>query len=151
MTATTTQPKMPARGRRYPMPVISAARRLGEGGWRPYEIVDILHQEHGVTVERSTIARWLDPEKAEAARQRSRERRRRDAAQKDGRIARHITRCVTDEFKLARMRALSERGMNPRGIAIVIEFDFGDALTTAQVSYALLTGRYPRRRSGGTP
>jgi transposase len=136
--------QVPTRGRRHPMTVITAARRLAEADWRPFEIVEILQREYGVTVERNTVARWIDPAKQQAADQRARQRRRREAAEKDGRIARHITRCATGEFKFARMRALRDRGLSPAAIATVIEFDFGDPINRWQVEYAFRSGRYPR-------
>lgn len=129
--------------RRHPMTVVTQARRFREAGWRPYEIVDLLAQD-GVTVDRTTVVRWTDPESAEKHRRRKAEFVRERAAKKSGRA--WFGRVPSSEFKFARIRALHEEaGMTCGGIARVMAFDFGDPLTDSQVRYALTIGRYPEQ------
>jgi hypothetical protein len=133
---------IPARGNRHPMTVVTKARHLAEGGWRPFEIVRLL-AEDGIHVHASSVQMWVDPTVAEKRRRRGIERRRRDATRRSGRLAHFVTN-ATDEFKLVRMRALRERGLGANAIAKVMTFDFEETLTQRQVEYALKTGRYPK-------
>src|SRR4051812_36271863 len=101
---------VPARAKRHPMPVITEARRLAEGGWSPREVVRLLEQR-GIVVSERSVARWADETIAERDRRECLARSRRKAATRDGRLAGFLSGRATPEFKLARMRALRARNV----------------------------------------
>lgn len=137
MTATAT-----AHARRHPMTVITRARELTEAGYSAARVVRTLEAD-GVIVSRSSVNRWTT---ARGARKWQQANKRRAAAQatKNGSTGMGDPRS-RPEFKLARIRALSEIAcLKDAQIARVMAFDFNEPITRAMVRYALRTGRYPR-------
>jgi DNA-binding transcriptional MerR regulator len=133
----------------YPITVIQRARELREAGWTLDQISELVERETGTRPACSTVHRWTDPAQERRHRERGRARHRRWSAAGAGAGGRLGSPRSSPEFKLARMRALSESArLSDAAIGRLMRFDFGDALSAVQVAHALRTGRYPDPEDG---
>lgn len=101
---------------------IAAARRMHTAGWTSSGIARLLVRD-GVQVSRFTVARWIDPLKAEQHRLQSRQAKRRT------RIASTLFRMpgrMSSDYQEALARRLSEEGLTPTAIAIAYRVFFPD-------------------------
>lgn len=126
----------------YPAAVMRRACELREAGWTLRQVAAMIAEETGATPTDMTVLRWTNEKWDEREKARARERR---AAQASVRASFALT---SPEFKLARMRAIHDRGVSCQAIAAVMALDFGDDLTAGQVRHALAVGRYPGRKPG---
>ena len=126
----------------YPAQLAVRAREHFEAGWKLSEIVRLIEREYGRRPNWRTVKSWVDPEWADRQKEKMRpvERRRRE---------RHGERRprtdLSDEFKLARMRDLRDRGISYHAIGQVAAVWWGEELNVEQVSSWL--GRGERRRA----
>lgn len=126
--------------------VVEAMRRaqhMHANGWDNITEIQRYLAARGVPRSWQTIKRWCQPRFFELERERKRsQERRRWAAKTTGKLGRHDH---TTDFRFARVKALDTHGVSFSAIAVVMNFDFGDAITPDQVRYALKAGRYPQR------
>src|SRR4051794_31720673 len=107
------------------------ARELRDAGWALRQTAAMLEEGTGVAPSTQTVLYWTDP----AWTERLLRGRRQDAARVAA--ARPMFRDRRPEFKLERVRALHARKISMRAIAQLLELDFGDVLSEAQVRHAL--------------
>ena len=116
------------------------ARELAAAGWHDAAIVRLLADE-GISVTKTTVRRWVDPEYDERRRVAvnacNRERRAQGA--------RLRLTGQTDEYKFARLCALRAVGISHTQIGRVMELDFGESWPRDRVVLALKSGRIPKR------
>jgi hypothetical protein len=123
----------------YPIRVKMRAIEHRRAGWTLEATIDLLEREFGHRPVQSTLSRWCDDAQHELDRAANTRRAAvRRAAASGGRL--RLPR--TDEFKLARMRGLRDAGLKDTQIAVVMAFDFGDAMSRDSVARALEDGRY---------
>ena len=127
----------------YPETLRAEARTLGDAGWEPTQIVRIFARRGVNPLPTPSAVRWWLSGSANFERQMEHQRRskaRRQARASGGRM---LGKPRTPEFKLARIRALAQRNISVRSIAVLIQFDLGDPITESQVRRALERGIYP--------
>jgi hypothetical protein len=132
----------PPTAKRYPMRVITFARRLHEqNGWSAHRIRKVLG-ERGYHPAHSTVIGWISEDSRAARLERSRLYRRRNGRG----IHRGPKRIELWEQRLARMREMRRAGLSFRAIAAMAKLDFdGLDLTEDQVRYMLNGETRPRR------
>lgn len=130
----------------YPMSTVLEARKLGEAGFGPMEIVRVFSKQGIEPLPTPGAVKWwlkraLDYEAHMESQRRNKARK--NASKSGGRL---LTKPRSPEFKVLRIQALADRRVSATTIATLMEFDFGEPLTEAQVRYAIRTGRYPKVR-----
>lgn len=141
-------PSRPNTSNRYPMTVVSLARRLyGDGdSWTPTQIKRYLAEHHDLNVALVTVRCWVVPGFAEDQRRLNSESYHRRKTLTVGKGPR-ATALDTPEKRLARLRVLREAGVSFTGIAKVFAIDTGVELDDEQVRYLLTQARNPRSAS----
>ncbi len=120
---TTTQPY--GRGRPYPVQSMTRARELGEAGWYPSKIRELMIGEGLATPDLMTIKRWVNDEYNESmlrsAREANARRRSRTAT---FRLPGAIRRAPTQAYRAAFVEALERAGVSadeiPKVCAVVL-------------------------------
>lgn len=143
---TAAAPPRPATSNRYPMTLVSMARRMyGDGdSWTPTQIKRYLAKEHGADVALVTVRCWVVPGFAEEQRRLNAEsyhRRKKDGPKRKGPA---YTSLDTPEKRLARLRVLRQAGVSFSGIAKVFAVDTGVELSDEEVRYVLTQATNPR-------
>lgn len=136
-----TETRVPSRGRRHPMTVVTTAREMHDAGWGDAEIQRYF-AARGIDVSLTAIGRWCNP--AQAARQLANQKRW-NAILASRRSVSIGPKHARPEFKFARLCALRAAGLSVTAAAAVMRLDFGDDLTPGQVRHAEMVGRYPKK------
>lgn len=115
---------------------VTVARDMRAGGWSYSDIARHL-ADFGVDVHRSTVKRWADPDYASEQRTRTRAYQRQ---WKRGQRGSSIPRVVDENAITRRAHILSDAGMDPRNVGIVLRVDYGIDVSTHAVGVLLETG-----------
>lgn len=131
-------PPRPAKQRRYPMSMVTLARRMYSDGdaWTPTQIRNYLRERYDLDVSLTTIRCWVVPGEADAQRRRNIESYQRRKDPRGGRRAADRG-WTTAADRVARLKVLRDAGLSFRSCAIVLEVDTGVQLTDEQVRYLL--------------
>lgn len=140
-------PPRPATTRRYPMTLVSLARKLyGDGdSWSPTQIKRYLAAEYGVDVALVTVRCWVVPGFADEQRRLNTESyHRRKGSSNCKPKGPAPTALDTPEKRLARMRVLRNADVSFSAIAKVFAVDTGVELSAEDVRYLLKLAANPR-------
>ena len=125
----------------YTAPTIARAREHYEAGWKLSEITVLIERETGRRPHWRTVKAWVDPKWASRQRKRMRPVERRSQERRHGRRFREMSQ----DWKLARMRELHDRGLSFFGISVVASVWWGEVLSEDTVARRLR--RKPRGRT----
>lgn len=128
----------------YPAALMHEVRRLYAAGWSPTQIRGLLIERgEGRVPTTQTLLSWSRPGYHASQIRGNRARHRRTAAARlDGSLA---PRSTTPDALLVRVRRLRAADLSYNAITKVVEIDFGQRFTEAEIERMAANGRLPRR------